>query len=96
MYDVSKMTDDDLSKGSRFPVVYKLCFVTFYLLLLANLFMLVGVKSRHMRAIGLCFMSLFGCLNLAAIVTTAVFRFNKMGQLAALSLAPVKYDGGAL
>ena len=33
------------------------------------------------------------CVNLAAIITTAVFRFNTAGKLAALSLTSSKYDG---
>ena len=36
--------------------------------------------------------SLCCCLNLAAIIVTAVFRFNDFGKLSALCLAPSKFD----
>ena len=35
---------------------------------------------------------MLGCVNFAAIITTAVFRFNTMGRFAALSLCPSKYE----
>ena len=45
--------------------------------------------------VGICCTTLFSCFNLAAIVTTAVYRFNHIGQLAALSKAPTQYEEGA-
>ena len=43
--------------------------------------------------LGGCCGCLLGCTNIAAIVVTGVFRFNTMGQLAAISTVGTKYDG---
>ena len=52
-----------------------------------------GAFSYHCRTLaGICFTLMFA-LNIAAIVTTAVFRFNTMGKLAALSTQSTKYQG---
>mmetsp|Transcript_8074 Transcript_8074/g.9289 ORF Transcript_8074/g.9289 Transcript_8074/m.9289 type:complete len:131 (-) Transcript_8074:71-463(-) len=55
--------------------------------------MVFGAWNLHARMIGLCCACLLGCVNFAALITTAVFRFNSMGQLASLSLAPTYYTG---
>ena len=84
---------DDLEKGSRFTVIYGFCGITFLMLGLANLCTAIGAYSFHARAAGLCFASCLGCINLAALVTTACFRFNTMGKLAALSRCPSEFNG---
>ena len=53
---------------------------------------LVGTWNYHARAISTCCASVLSCLNIAAIITTAVFRFNTVGKWAALSKTPSKYD----
>ena len=76
-------------------MIYILCATTFFLLATSNLLMLLGMFSVYSRVAGLCCTALFSCLNLAAIVTTAVYRFNQIGQLASLSKAPTQYDESA-
>ena len=73
-------------------IIYKLCGSTFVLMGLAYLITAIGAYSARLRVTGICCLCCLGCLNLAAIITTAVFRFNSMGKLAALSEAPVDWD----
>ena len=54
--------------------------------------LLIGAWSLWARMTGLCCGCLFGCVNLGALITTAVFRFNTWGKLAALSLCPTAYS----
>ena len=58
-----------------------------------DLLMCIGTWQLHLRALGGCCLCLIGCVNIAAIIVTGVFRLNNMGQLAALSLTPSKYSG---
>ena len=86
--DVLAYSEEEVNKGSRFSVIYAFCGVTFALLGASNLCMIIGVWSLYARFAGMCLGCCFGCVNLAAIITTGVFRFNSMGKLAALSLTP--------
>ena len=64
------------------------------ILLAANgIVQVVGTWNYYARVVGSFCGSLLGCVNLAAIITTAVFRFNNIGRLAALSETPSKYEG---
>ena len=62
------------------------------LIALNALIQLVGTWHYQSRALSSCCASLLTCLNIAAIVTTAVFRFNTVGKWAALSMTPSKYE----
>ena len=84
---------DTIADGSRFSVIYAFCGITFLLIGFANLCLTIGAYSFMARACGLCCMCALGCVNFAAIITTACFRFSTMGQLAALSTCPSKYEG---
>ena len=53
---------------------------------------LVGTWNYKARAVSSCFASVLTCLNISAIITTGVFRFNTVGKWAALSLTPSKYE----
>ena len=57
--------------------------------------MMLGAFVFHARALASCCLCLLSCVNLAAIITTGVFRFRTMGKLSALSKMGVKYVGGA-
>ena len=83
---------DTQQKGTRFSVIYSLCGITMALLSVSNCCLILGAWSLYARMAGLCFACCLGCVNVAAIVTTGVFRYNTMGKLAAISLAPSKYD----
>ena len=83
---------DCLEKGCRWSVIYQLNGVTM-IIIAANILLLIGgVWNFHLRALGACCASALCCVNLAAIITTAIFRFNTFGRLAALSLLPTKYE----
>ena len=56
--------------------------------------MVVGAWVLYARICAGCLLCLLGCVNLAAIITTGVFRLNTQGKLAALSTQPIKYEGG--
>ena len=79
--------------GSRFSVVYAFCGITFIMIATANLCISIGAYNLQARMLGGCCGCCFGCINFAALITTAVFRFNTMGSLAAISKTPTKYVG---
>ena len=58
-----------------------------------DLLMCIGTWQLHLRAVGGCCLLLIGCVNIAAIIVTGVFRMNDVGTLAAMSLTPSKYSG---
>ena len=60
-------------------MIYSFCGVTFLLLALTYIIVLVGVWNLKARVCGFCYLCCLWCVNLAAIITTAVFRFNTMG-----------------
>ena len=81
--------------GSRFTVVYKFCGITFVCYALSFACIVVGAWSLQLRVLGLCGACFMGCVSCAALITTAVFRFNTMGKLASLSTCPTKFDASA-
>lgn len=54
---------------------------------------MVGSCSYRARAMGSCCAILFSCINLGSIIVAIVFRFNLVGQLAALSTKPNRVEG---
>jgi hypothetical protein len=93
MMDLADWDEDTLKKGSRYSVIYGFCGITFLMIGFANLCLTIGAYNFQARALGLCFMCCLGCINFAALITTACFRFNTMGKLASLNLAYSKYGG---
>ena len=86
--EISKMDDATIFQGTRFTVIYTLCGITFCTIAASYLCLAAGAWSLWARMTGLVCGCLFGCVNLAALITTGVFRFNSIGKLAALSLCP--------
>lgn len=84
---------DCVSKGCRWSVIYKLCGVTLLLIAANSFLQCCGATSHVFRGLSSCCGSLLCCTNFAAIITTAVFRFNAFGMLAAESLVPTEYNG---
>ena len=84
--------DDEVYDGCRWSIIYILCGITLLLIAVNALLQLLGTWNHKARAVSSCFASVLTCLNLCAIVTTGVFRFNTIGKWAALSLTPSKYD----
>lgn len=76
-------------------MVYAFCGITFIMIATANLCISIGAYNLQARMLGGCCGCCFGCINFAALITTAVFRFNTMGSIAALSKTPTKYVGEA-
>ena len=93
MYDLNGWSRSELSKGSRFSVVYGLCGFTLLLISIAYLLLAVGARKYDARVTGLVCLCCLECVNFAALITTACFRFNTMGKLAAISLCPSKFEG---
>ena len=91
MSDLKDWDVDKIALGSRFSVVYAFCGITFIMIATANLCISIGAYNLQARMLGGCCGCCFGCINFAALITTAVFRFNTMGSLAALSETPTKY-----
>ena len=92
---IDKWSEDKIVKGSRFSIIFAFCGITFIMLAAANLCLTIGTYSLHARMTGICCGCCLGCLNFAALITTAVFRFNTMGKLAAISLTPSQYDSSS-
>ena len=79
--------------GNRWSIVYTLGAITMLLLAVNSVILILGAWSFHMRSLSACCASLCTCLNLGAIVTIGVFRFNTFGKFSALCTGPAKYDG---
>ena len=47
MEDIVQLTNAEMSKGSRFPVIYIFCATTFFLLATSNLCMLLGIFCAY-------------------------------------------------
>ena len=62
--------------GNRWSIVFALCGITLLLLAANSLLMAVGAYNVHARALASCCMGCLGCVNIAAIITAAVFRWN--------------------
>ena len=56
--------------------------------------MAAGAYNIHCRATALCCSCLLGCLSFATLITVAVFRFNTIGSLTALSTMPIAIKDG--
>ena len=78
--------------GCRWSIIYIFSGFTMIIIAANACLQIVGAFVYQARAISSCFVSVLTCLNIAAIVTTGVFRFNTIGRFAALSLTPSKYD----
>ena len=85
-WDLSK-----IEKGSRFSVIYGFCGITLILLALTSACLSIGAYNMRARMAGLLCSCCLGVLNFVGLICTAVFRFNKMGQLASLSLVPSEF-----
>jgi hypothetical protein len=81
-----------LNAGNRFSKIYAFSGVTMILLALNSFCMLFSSCSYHVRGLTTICGALFSILNLAAIITTGVFRFNSWGKLSALCQGPSLYD----
>ena len=91
--EVLEWDTDKYDLGSRYSVIYAFCGVTFVMIAVANCCISIGAYNLQARMLGGCCGCCFGCVNFSALITTAVFRFNAMGKLAALSTTPTKYEG---
>ena len=60
--------------------------ITLALLAMTYLLLALGSRFFSTRIIGACLNCTLTCVHLAAIVTTAVYRFNAKGKLAAICL----------
>lgn len=92
MNDIDFSDGGAYTTGSRYMAIYEFCGFTFIGLASSYLCLAAGAINLKWRIVGLGSLCLFSCLNFVAIITTAVFRFNSMGKLAALSTCPTKYD----
>ena len=88
----SDATDSCWTNGNRWSVVYALCGITMLLLAVNSALMILGAWSFHARGLAACCGSLCCCLNLSAIITTGVFRYNTWGNFSALCTGASKYD----
>ena len=89
--------DEDIDcylDGCRWSLVYGFCGVTMVLIAANTVLQIIGVWSYILRALGASCGLALCCVNFAALITTAVLRWNTWGRLAALSTLPTKSTGG--
>ena len=86
--------DDCWNQGNRFSKIYAFAGTTMMLLAANSILMLLGAWFVHARLwAGICGCCCC-CLNVASIITTAVFRFNSWGKFSTLCDGPSKFDNG--
>ena len=78
---------DYYKDGCRWSTIYVFFFTITLLFTFNSAVLISGAYHARFRMIGNCCFGIINCLNLAAIIVTGVFRFNTMGQLAAISTA---------
>ena len=89
--------DADCQKeGTRWSLVFQFNGITLALLALTYLLLALGARFFTVRIIGACMNCFLTCVHFAAIVTTAVYRFNAKGKLAAICLSPSHYEEGGV
>jgi len=88
----SDCDSDCLEMGTKWSIIYSLNGSTLLLIAMNMILMIFGAFRFWPRMIGACCNCLLSCIHLAAIITTAVFRFRLQGKLCALSLLPTKID----
>ena len=79
-------------KGSKWSVAFAMNSVVYMLIAFNAVLMIAGVYLVWLRVTSMCCNCCLSIINLAAIITTAVFRFRKLGKLCALSIEPVKVE----
>ena len=84
--------EDDFKKGTRFTVCFGFGAVTLLALAAANVCLAIGAYVLVARKAGLILAGCFGCLNFISIIVIGCYRFNLIGQLAALSETPAKFS----
>lgn len=67
---------DCLGGGSKWSVIWSFNSITVLGLGVTNLLIMWGAYNFTARALGSCCFCLLSCVNLAAIITTAVYRFR--------------------
>ncbi len=90
--ELQDQDEDTLMKGTRWTVLYSLNAFSTIFICINTAILGIGAYQLKARILGMACCPLIGCLQIACIITTAVFRFNTMGKLAALSLTPSAYD----
>ena len=85
-------SDDDYCFSCKWSVVYALNGWLMILMAVNSFIIAAAHWNFHARALTACCGCLLSCVNFAAVITTAVFRFNTQGKLAALSEFPTKYE----
>lgn len=79
----------------RWSQAYALSGIFMLLSSVNALIQLFGVWSHTARAASTCCTTLLSCTNFAIIILVAIYRWNTVGKLAALSETPTKYDGNS-
>ena len=87
--------NEALDDGSHYMAIYEFCGFVFIGLAAAYLCLAIGTINLKSRIAGLGTLCLMSVCNFIALIVTAVYRFNTLGKLAALSTCPTKYDKSA-
>ena len=77
--------------GTRWSYVYILGTQAWAFYMFQSILLALGVWMYPFRIMAIFLQPWFCINNLAASIVIAIFRFNTIGQLAALSLAPAEY-----
>lgn len=93
--EIAAFCDDDCVHvdGTRWSVIFTLNGVSLILLSFAFTLIAVGSRVFYARLLGVCLNCLTSCLHFAAIVVTAVYRFDNKGRLAMNCLDASTFEG---
>ena len=82
-----------MKEGTRWSLIFLFNGIT--MASLSFTYFLIAIGSRYFttRIIGACLNCFLSCVHFATIVTTAIYRFNTKGKLAAICLAPSHFEG---
>lgn len=81
-------------KGNNWSMVFCFCSMTMMLTAINSVITFFGAHSFYLRSISSCCGFILCWVTTACIITVAVFRFNTLGSLAALSKMGTMFTGG--
>ena len=84
---------DCMKEGTRWSLIFLFNGLTMALLSFTYLLIAIGSRYFTTRIIGACLNCFLSCVHFATIVTTAIYRFNTKGKLAAICIAPSYFEG---
>ena len=93
---VENLPGENKDIGTRWSVAFKLNAYMGVAYVVQSVILAIGVYFYPLRLLGLTLQPFFCLANLAAVIVTAIFRFNDFGTLASLSISGAQYGTNSL